>query len=54
MSLALKIDHDKAMLKLNLAGIAIRKREATILLNEAKKLDKHAMLANQVKMMKEL
>jgi hypothetical protein len=30
-----------------------RKREATLLLNEAKKLDKQNMLTDQIKMMKE-
>lgn len=56
LNLGLRMDHDKAMAKLNLAGIAMskrRKREATTLLNEAKKLDKHGMLADQVKMMKD-
>jgi hypothetical protein len=41
-----------AMAKLNLAGIAMsknRKREAQILLTEAKKLDKHNMLDNQIR-----
>jgi hypothetical protein len=39
---------------LSLAGIAMqkrRKREATTLLQEAKKLDKQNMLAEQIKMM---
>jgi hypothetical protein len=39
-----------------LAGVAMhkrRKREATTLLNEAKKLDKHGMLNDQIKMMKQ-
>jgi len=42
------------MAKLSLAGILIqkrRKREATMLLNEAKKLDKQKMLSDQIKMM---
>jgi hypothetical protein len=42
------------MAKLSLAGIAMqkrRKREATTLLQEAKKLDKQNMLAEQIKMM---
>ncbi|APG59722.1 hypothetical protein [Christiangramia salexigens] len=54
--LGLSMDHDLAMAKLNLAGIAMtkrRKREATILLNEAKKLDKHGMMNDQIRMMKE-
>ncbi len=44
------------MAKLNLAGIAMtkrRKREAQILLTEAKKLDKHGMLKEQITMMKQ-
>lgn len=55
LSMGLRMDHDVAMAKLNLAGIAMskrRKREATTLLNEAKKLDKHGMLTDQIKMMK--
>ena len=54
--LGLSMDHDLAMAKLNLAGIAMtkrRKREATNLLNEAKKLDKHGMMTDQIRMMKE-
>ena len=56
LAIGLSMDHDIAMAKLNLAGIAMsrrRKREASILLNEAKKLDKHGMLAEQIKMMKD-
>jgi len=52
----LSMNHDKAMAKLQLAGIAMtkrRKREATMLLAEAKKLDKHNMMAEQVKMLKQ-
>jgi tetratricopeptide (TPR) repeat protein len=52
----LSMDMDLAVAKLNLAGIAMSKRrklEATNLLNEAKKLDKQNMLADQIKMMKE-
>jgi len=30
-----------------------RKREATTLLNEAKKLDKHGMMAEQIKQLKQ-
>jgi hypothetical protein len=44
------------MAKLSLAGILIqkrRKREATTLLNEAKKLDKQKMLLDQIKMMQQ-
>jgi len=56
LALGLRMGHDVAMAKLNLAGIAMskrRKREATTLLNEAKKLDKHGMLADQIKLMKD-
>lgn len=56
LRLGLSMDHDLAMAKLNLAGIAMtkrRKREATTLLNEAKKLDKHGMMNDQIRMMKE-
>lgn len=56
VSLGLSMDHDLAMAKLNLAGIAFSKRrpqEAKILMAEAQKLDKRGLLADQVKMMKE-
>ncbi len=56
LKLGLSMDYDVAMAKLSLAGIAMqkrRKREATILLQEAKKLDKNNMLADQIKMMKQ-
>jgi tetratricopeptide (TPR) repeat protein len=56
ISLGLSMDADLAMAKLNLAGIAMsrrRKREAQTLLTEAKKLDKHNMLTDQIRMMKE-
>jgi len=56
LKIGLSMDHDIAMAKLNLAGVAMhkrRKREATLLLNEAKKLDKHGMLNDQIKMMKQ-
>ncbi len=56
LSLGLSMGHDIAMAKLNLAGVAMhkrRKREATNLLNEAKKLDKHGMLKEQISMMKQ-
>jgi tetratricopeptide (TPR) repeat protein len=56
ISLGLSMDQDLALAKLNLAGIAMsrrRKLEATTLLNEAKKLDKHNMLKEQIAMMKE-
>ncbi len=56
INLGLRMDQDLAVAKLQLAGIAMtkrRKREATTLLTEAKKLDKHNMLADQIKMMKQ-
>lgn len=54
--LGLSMSTDMAMTKLNLAGIAMtknRKREAKMLLAEAKKLDKHNMLEEQIKMMRD-
>ena len=54
--LGLSMNTDLAMAKLQLAGIAAtkrRKREATTLLNEAKKLDKHGMLKEQIQMLKQ-
>lgn len=56
ITLGLSMDHDMAMAKLNLSGIAFSKRrkiEAEKLLSEAQKLDKQGMLADQIKMMKE-
>ena len=56
VKLGLSMDHDLAMAKLQLAGIAMtkrRKREATTLMKEAKKLDKHGMLKEQMQMMKQ-
>ena len=56
LKLGLSMDHDKAMAKLQLAGIALtkrRKREATALIAEAKKLDKHGMLKDQIQMVKQ-
>lgn len=56
LKLGLSMSYDIAMAKLSLAGIAMqkrRKREATTLLNEAKKLDKQNMLADQIKMMQQ-
>ncbi len=53
--LGLNMSADMAMTKLNLAGIAMtknRKREAEQLMAEAKSLDKHNMLDDQIKMMK--
>ena len=55
VNLGLSMDHDLAMAKMNLAGIAFSKRrpqEAKILMKEAEKLDKRNMLADQIKMMK--
>lgn len=55
VQLGLSMDADLAMAKINLAGIAMtknRRREADKLLAEAKKLDKHNMLDEQIKMMK--
>lgn len=56
IKLGLNLDQDLAMAKLNLAGIAMskrRKREAQTLLAEAKKLDKHGMLKDQINMLKQ-
>lgn len=56
VSLGLSMNHDLAMAKLNLAGIAFskrRKQEAQKLLTEAQQLDKQNMLADQIKMMKD-
>ncbi|ALJ06410.1 hypothetical protein APS56_15260 [Pseudalgibacter alginicilyticus] len=56
ITLGLSMDHDLAMAKLNLSGIAFskrRKQEAQKLLSEAQKLDKQGMLTEQIKMMKD-
>ncbi len=56
IKLGLSMDTDLAMAKLQLAGIAMtkrRKREATTLLAEAKKLDKHGVLKEQMQMLKQ-
>ena len=56
VSLGLSMDTDLAMAKLQLAGIAMtknRKREAQLLINEAKKLDKRNMMGDQIKMMEQ-
>ena len=56
LSFGLSMSADEAMAKLSLAGILMqkrRKREATSLLNEAKKADKHNMLGQQIKMMQQ-
>ena len=54
ISYGLNMNQDLAMAKLSLAGILMqkrRKREATFLLNEAKKLDSHGLLDQQIKLM---
>ncbi|MBC8756897.1 DUF2892 domain-containing protein [Kordia sp. YSTF-M3] len=54
--LGLSMDHDMAMVKMTLAGIASqknRKNEAKILMKEAKALDKRGMLSEQMKMMEQ-
>ena len=56
ISLGMTMDHNIALAKLSLAGIAMakrNKREATLYLQEAKKADKNKLLADQIKMMKE-
>lgn len=56
IALGLNMKHDMAMAKLSLAGIAMqkrRKREATTLIKEAKKLDKQGMMGEQIKLMQQ-
>lgn len=56
LNIGLRLDHDKALAKMQLAGVAIqrrRKREATMLLSEARKLDKTKMLKDQLDMLKQ-
>ncbi len=56
LELGLNMDYDVAMAKLSLAGIAMqkrRKREASVLLKEARKLDKNNMLTEQIRMMQQ-
>ena len=56
LSFGLSMSADEAMAKLSLAGILMqkrRKREATNLLNEAKKADTHNVLGQQIKMMQQ-
>ena len=56
LKLGLSMSHDIAMAKLSLAGIMMqkrRKREAQVLLSEAKSQDKHNMLTAQIKLMQE-
>jgi hypothetical protein len=55
LSLGMTMDHNIALAKLSLAGIAMskrNKREAEMYLQEAKKADKNKLLADQIKMMK--
>lgn len=55
LSMGLHMDHNVALAKLSLAGIAMakrNKREAEKLLAEAKKADKNKLLDDQIKMMK--
>ncbi|WP_207423699.1 DUF2892 domain-containing protein [Desertivirga brevis] len=54
LSLGMTMDHNIALAKLSLAGIAMakrNKREAQMYLQEAKKADKNKLLAEQIKMM---
>lgn len=56
ISLGMTMDHNIALAKLSLAGIAMakrNKREAALYLQEAKKADKNKLLADQIKMMKD-
>lgn len=56
VSLGLTMDHNVALAKLSLAGIAMakrNKREAQMYLAEAKKADKNKLLADQIKQMKD-
>lgn len=56
LSLGLHMDHNVALAKLSLAGVAMakrNKREAEKLLQEAKKADKNKLLADQIKMMRD-
>jgi len=56
IKLGLSMNHDLALAKMQLAGIAMtkrRKREATLLLAEAKKLDKQGMFKEQMNQLKQ-
>lgn len=56
LSLGMQMDHNIALAKLSLAGIAMgkrNKREAQMYLTEAKKADKSKLLADQIKQMKD-
>ena len=56
IKLGLSFNHDLAMAKMSLAGISMqkrRKREAIMLLAEAKKLDSQGILVGQMKIMQQ-
>jgi hypothetical protein len=56
LNTGLRMDQDKALAKLNLAGIALskrRKKEAQILLTDVKRLDSKGALAEQTKYIKQ-
>ena len=56
LNTGLRMDQDKALAKLNLAGIALSKRlkkEAQILLTDVKRLDSKGVLAEQTKYIKQ-
>ena len=56
LELGLSMDTDLAMANLSLSGIYMqkrRKREATLLLNKAKKLDTQGVLSGQIKQMQQ-
>ncbi|WEK20776.1 MAG: DUF2892 domain-containing protein [Candidatus Pedobacter colombiensis] len=56
LSLGMHMDHNIALAKLSLAGIAMakrNKREAQMYLTEAKKADKNKLLADQIKQLKD-
>ena len=56
LELGLSMDTDLAMANLSLSGIYMqkrRKREATLLLNKAKKLDRQGVLSGQIKQMQQ-
>lgn len=56
LALGMHMEHNVALAKLSLAGIAMgkrNKREAQMYLTEAKKADKNKLLADQIKQMKD-
>lgn len=56
LNTGLRLKQDQALAKLNLAGIALtkgRKKEATILLSDVKRLDEKGVLDEQVKYIKQ-